>query len=697
MKVLQVNLQHSKAASAVLCRMLASGLADLALVQEPWLCHGKIKGLRSNGGVLIYDTSSKRPRTVIVVNRKVDHIQIHEHCSSDLVTVRVRVEGQGSSEWVSFCSAYLPYDSIQPPPSRELRSLVGKCEADGEHLIIGCDSNCHHTNWGSSNINRRGENLVDYILSTNLITLNVGNEPTFVTTNRREVLDITLATRYISNLVTEWHVSSEPSCSDHRHICFNVGESREEQVARRNPRNTDWDTYQKDLANNLSPMMEKIKTAQDIELGAEFIKNAIESAFVTNCRQTTAPHTVKVPWWSGELDKLRKKVRRLFNVAKRDGSWDFYRRALTKYNLEIRKAKRISWRRYCQEIESTDTVARLHRIMKRDTSGHLGTLKSSDGQYTKTTKETLELLLRTHFPGSGARTSNTAVQDQVISRTLGSREDWRAAKVAFNFGSIKYAINGLKAYKAPGPDGIYPAFLQYGGDELICSLCRLFRASFALGYIPRTWRQVEVIFIPKAGRTNYEQPKAFRPISLTSFLLKTAEKIIDKEIRGNELLRTPLHSNQHAYQAGKSVETALHNLVYELEEAVLGRDLAFGIFIDIEGAFDRTSFDVVMRAMQRRDIGATTIRWIDTMLRSRELRLSLHGETVDGSPAMGCPQGGVLSPLLWCLVVDEALDRLTEAGFYAQAYADDVAIVIKCVNTSNISNLLQTALDVIET
>jgi hypothetical protein len=41
--------------------------------------------------------------------------------------------------------------------------------------------------------------------------------------------------------------------------------------------------------------------------------------------------------------------------------------------------------------------------------------------------------------------------------------------------------------------------------------------------------------------------------------------------------------------------------------------------------------------------------------------------------ARGCPQGGVLSPLLWCLVVDELITGLNEGGIYVQGYADDMS------------------------
>jgi len=46
--------------------------------------------------------------------------------------------------------------------------------------------------WGSTNTNEKGELLYDYLLHSHLFIRNKGNDPTFITRNRREVLDITL-------------------------------------------------------------------------------------------------------------------------------------------------------------------------------------------------------------------------------------------------------------------------------------------------------------------------------------------------------------------------------------------------------------------------------------------------------------------------------------------------------------------------
>lgn len=63
------------------------------------------------------------------------------------------------------------------------------------------------------------------------------------------------------------------------------------------------------------------------------------------------------------------------------------------------------------------------------------------------------------------------------------------------------------------------------------------------------------------------------------------------------------------------------------------------------------------------------------MLRGRILRTEL-GQTKQWiKPNGGCPQGGLLSPVL-CLVADSLLCTLNTAGFYSQGYANDVAILI---------------------
>jgi hypothetical protein len=154
--------------------------------------------------------------------------------------------------------------------------------------------------------------------------------------------------------------------------------------------------------------------------------------------------------------------------------------------------------------------------------------------------------------------------------------DWRLANKIVTYQRVKWAIHSFAPYKSPGVDGIFPALLQEGQEVLIPHLTRIFRACLAMGYVPLSWRQVKVVFIPKPGKSSYSGPKDFRPISLTSFLLKTMERLVDRYIRDEIMVLRPLHPNQHSYQAGKSVETALHQLIVRVEKALDQQEIVLG-------------------------------------------------------------------------------------------------------------------------
>lgn len=76
-------------------------------------------------------------------------------------------------------AAYMPYDSPGPPPGPSFIRLVEFCEAEGIPMIIGADSNSHHKIWDSLDINKRGEELIQYLASMDLMIANRGRKATF--------------------------------------------------------------------------------------------------------------------------------------------------------------------------------------------------------------------------------------------------------------------------------------------------------------------------------------------------------------------------------------------------------------------------------------------------------------------------------------------------------------------------------------
>lgn len=159
--------------------------------------------------------------------------------------------------------------------------------------------------------------------------------------------------------------------------------------------------------------------------------------------------------------------------------------------------------------------------------------------------------------------------------------------------------------------------LQRAPNLIVKQLCTLFRASLRFKYIPTNWREVKVIFSQKPGKTNYSLAENYRPISLTSFALKTIEKLIDRYLRDEPLKLVKITEKQHAYQRVKSTENALHNIVRNIELSLTVNEFALGCFIDISGAFNHITYIAISEACRKHNIDKGIIGWILAMLLSR--------------------------------------------------------------------------------
>jgi len=193
-------------------------------------------------------------------------------------------------------------------------------------------------------------------------------------------------------------------------------------------------------------------------------------------------------------------------------------------------------------------------LLSKDRTVDVDDISMPDGTYASNTGKILQFLMDTNFPGN---TKLINIQDNSSCRA--SKEDWQMAKKIVTEERVEWAISLSAPIESPGLDEICSALLQKGLSIILSQLVTLFRACIALGYIRHQWRTARVVFLPKPGHIDYTQVKAFRPISLTSFFIKTVERLIDRYITNGTLVRSPLNKNQHAYLAGKSTDTALHN------------------------------------------------------------------------------------------------------------------------------------------
>ncbi|XP_059061513.1 uncharacterized protein LOC131854415 [Achroia grisella] len=274
------------AATAVIENLFRKNDLDLALIQEPWLNKATPLGLNASGNIL-FNTTGTKPRACILFNKKLDFLTVPELCTDDLVTAFVNFPRCTGSK-VLVCSAYLPghdeNNKIIKDPTTGLQPVVEYARKHKAELLVGCDANAHHTNWGSSNINTRGKSLDDFILTNCLQILNTGCTPTFVTATRQEVLDITLATDKLAEYITHWHVSNENSMSDHKHIRFTIEAATDSNpILYRTPKATVWPNYRDSLTSLIADLPKSIKSPLKLELAVDILLNGIISAYQNNC------------------------------------------------------------------------------------------------------------------------------------------------------------------------------------------------------------------------------------------------------------------------------------------------------------------------------------------------------------------------------------------------------------------------------
>ena len=96
---------------------------------------------------------------------------------------------------------------------------------------------------------------------------------------------------------------------------------------------------------------------------------------------------------------------------------------------------------------------------------------------------------------------------------------------------VEGAIARLKPGKSPGPDFPTDLFIQ-AGDIMRSAQHKLLSMPWEKGKLPEIWKSADVKFLRKTGKANYYSPNSYRPISLTSCVVKILERITTDRLEG---------------------------------------------------------------------------------------------------------------------------------------------------------------------
>ena len=140
---------------------------------------------------------------------------------------------------------------------------------------------------------------------------------------------------------------------------------------------------------------------------------------------------------------------------------------------------------------------------------------------------------------------------------------------------------------AVGPDDIHYQFLKHLPEESLQLLLDIFNNIWETGIFPDIWREAIIIPIPKPGKDT-TNPTNYRPISLTSCLCKTMERLINARLVWFLEKNKFLSSFQSGFRSGRTTTDQLVRLETTIRDAFVRGDHVVSVFFDLEKAYDTT-------------------------------------------------------------------------------------------------------------
>ena len=550
-----------------------------------------------------------------------------------------------------------------------------------ENFLIVGDLNSHSPSWGYKDLDQKGEDLEDWMTENSLVLINKPDDPpTYYSRSWRTTStpDLAMGIDDIAKTCTRT-IGEQLGGSDHKPCILtlhrNTGSQEKKGKPRWNYTKAKWKDFKEYLeikckklpyqGNNLSKKVDNFTQAV-----LQSAQNAIPRGFRKNY----------IHGWDNHLQKLNETVCTTRDIMKQNPT-DTNVTAHNKAKAEFTKEKLQVQRNSCQEKtqslnleKDTNKLWQLTKILNGDVQERSLTVLEHNGELV-TGKRAANTLAKMYRKDSETNLPRERIREARAELKNPQKYSGKQACMtsAIRMDELEEAIKQLKNKKSPGPDSVSNDMIKHFGEKAKSTLLRLFNESWRQGKVPSSWKKAHIIPIHKKGKSK-KDPESYRPISLISCLGKLMERILNKRLIWYLESNNILAPCQTGYRSHRSTEGQLMLISQEMENAFQKKEKVVSVFFDLSKAFDKVWKEGLLQKMSQLGIRSNMFKWTKSFLQDRSANVLLDGHKIVSMKIReGVPQGGVISPVLFLIYIND-ITQVISPHVSNTLHADDLAV-----------------------